>query len=35
VKYPVTQDGRYFVVRGKLWRMANPHLTDAENFLAD
>jgi hypothetical protein len=26
----MTQDGRYFVVRGKLWRMANPHLTDAE-----
>ena len=27
--YPVTPDGRYFVVRGRLWRMANPAL-DAE-----
>lgn len=27
--YPVTPDGRYFVVRGRLWRMANPSL-DAE-----
>jgi hypothetical protein len=26
--YPVTPDGRYFVVRGRLWRMANPSLTD-------
>lgn len=25
-KYPVTPDGRYFVVRGRLWRMANPAL---------
>lgn len=24
--HPVTPDGRYFVVRGRLWRMANPHL---------
>jgi hypothetical protein len=24
VKHPVTPDGRYFVVRGRLWRMANP-----------
>lgn len=24
--YPVTPDGRYFVVRGRLWRMANPGL---------
>lgn len=24
--YPVTQDGRYFVVRGRLWRCANPQL---------
>lgn len=24
--YPVTPDGRYFVVRGRLWRMANPAL---------
>lgn len=25
-KYPVTPDGRYFVVRGRLWRCANPAL---------
>jgi hypothetical protein len=24
--YPVTQDGRYFVVRGRLWRCTNPTL---------
>jgi hypothetical protein len=23
----VTPDGRYFVVRGRLWRAANPHLS--------
>jgi hypothetical protein len=23
-----TPDGRYFVVRGRLWRMSNPHLSD-------
>ena len=27
--YPVTPDGRYFVVRGRLWRMANPALDEA------
>jgi uncharacterized protein involved in exopolysaccharide biosynthesis len=27
--YPVTPDGRYFVVRGRLWRKANPALTEA------
>jgi hypothetical protein len=26
--YPVTPDGRYFVVRGRLWRMANPELLE-------
>jgi hypothetical protein len=26
VKHLVTPDGRYFVVRGRLWRMANPGL---------
>jgi hypothetical protein len=26
--HPVTPDGRYFVVRGRLWRMANPRLSD-------
>lgn len=25
--YPVTPDGRYFVVRGRLWRRANPDLS--------
>jgi hypothetical protein len=24
--HPVTSDGRYFVVRGRLWRMADPKL---------
>lgn len=28
--YPVTPDGRYFVVRGRLWRMANPRLDGEE-----
>ena len=27
---PVTPDGRYFVVRGRLWRCTNPGLSDAE-----
>lgn len=22
--HPVTRDGRYFIVRGRLWRMSNP-----------
>lgn len=26
--YPVTPDGRYFVVRGRLWRIANPELPE-------
>ena len=25
--YPVTPDGRYFVVRGRLWRTSNPSLS--------
>lgn len=25
-KYPSTPDGRYFVVKGRLWRTSNPHL---------
>jgi len=29
VKHPVTPDGRYFVVRGRLWRMADPTLDEA------
>jgi hypothetical protein len=28
--YPVTPDGRYLVVRGRLWRRSNPRLTDLE-----
>ena len=30
MRYPVTPDGRYFVVRGRLWRMANPGLAEDE-----
>ena len=26
---PVTPDGRYLVVRGRLWRVSNPHLDPA------
>ena len=29
MRYPVTPDGRFFVVRGRLWRMANPALDPA------
>ena len=28
--YPQTPDGRYFVVRGRLWRCTNPNLDEAE-----
>jgi hypothetical protein len=28
-EYPVTPDGRYFVVRGRLWRTSNPGLAPA------
>jgi hypothetical protein len=27
--YPRTPDGRYFVVKGRLWRMSNPDLAPA------
>ena len=27
---PVTPDGRYILVRGRLWRAANPHLPEPE-----
>lgn len=30
MKHPVTPDGRYFVVRGRLWRMANPGLDETQ-----
>lgn len=29
-KYPTTPDGRYFVVRGRLWRTSNPALSPEE-----
>jgi hypothetical protein len=29
LKHPVTPDGRYFVVRGKLWRMSDPNIEPA------
>ena len=32
-KYPTTPDGRYFVVKGRLWRAANPGITDKERSL--
>ncbi len=28
MKYPVTPDGRYFVVRERLWRCTDPKLSD-------
>jgi len=30
MRFPVTPDGKYFVVRGRLWRMANPNLPDEQ-----
>jgi hypothetical protein len=29
-RHPVTPDGRYFVVRGRLWRCTNPNLPEAD-----
>lgn len=29
-QHPATPDGRYFVVRGRLWRMSNPQLAPEE-----
>lgn len=29
-QYPLTPDGRYIIVRGRLWRAANPGLTREE-----
>ena len=29
MKHPVTPDGRYFVVRGRLWRMTDPTIDEA------
>lgn len=35
-KHPITPDGRYFLVRGRLWRCTNPGLTaDARARLTD
>ncbi|WP_158742314.1 hypothetical protein [Acidisphaera sp. L21] len=31
MRYPTTPDGRYFVVRGRLWRCSNPHLAADES----
>lgn len=28
MKYPLTPDGRYMVVKDRLWRVANPHLSE-------
>ena len=29
-QHPVTPDGRYFIVSGRLWRTSNPHLEQSE-----
>ena len=29
MKYPATPDGRYFVVKGRLWRCTNPALDES------
>jgi hypothetical protein len=28
MNYPITPDGRYFVVKGRLWRCSNPNLDE-------
>jgi hypothetical protein len=30
LQHPVTPDGRYFVVKGRLWRLSDPSLPEAE-----
>lgn len=30
LRHPVTPDGRYFVVKGRPWRLADPSLPEAE-----
>lgn len=30
LQHPVTPDGRYFVVKGRLWRLADPSLSEAD-----
>ena len=32
-KYPITPDGRYFIVRGRLWRLANPALSPEQRVM--
>lgn len=29
MKYPLTPDGKYWVIKSRLWRATNPHLSDA------
>ncbi len=29
MKYPLTHDGKYWIIKGRLWRVTNPHLSDA------
>ena len=31
-EHPITPDGRYFVVRGRLWRRSNPALPEEERI---
>lgn len=30
MEYPITPDGRYLVVRGRLWRRSNPGLSEEQ-----
>lgn len=30
MRHPITPDGRYFVVRGRLWRMSDPSIPEAK-----
>ncbi len=30
MQYPQTPDGRYFIVKGRLWRCSNPKLSEEE-----
>jgi len=34
MRYSVTPDGRYFVVRGRLWRMSDPALSEPKREAA-
>lgn len=34
MRYPVTPDGRYFIMRGRLWRCTDPALPEAERAAA-